>query len=256
MKCMTSLLVITLTIAASLIRSTEPDCRNYDFYVSSAGWYCDTNGTALYNMAFHQCEYVCLQSANCAAFNHNMTEDECTLLHKPCLLAQKDPEMTYSIFSETPAQKCSQWIPYTSGDPIDDRMIATKINVVMVGRIKYKGKFIIGYEYIPHGKCYTYTTDDDQIITSGSSTPCQRLRIADECTAFWESYTPGDRLPARAVSGGRMASGEVTYVVKFDIVYDGEVATISGYYTEGAQYAFSNYYGSRSSSTMTMLLIL
>ena len=256
MKYRISFLVTTLTVASSAIRATAANCHSYGFSESlPGGRYCATGDTALRNTGFNQCMYVCLQSVNCAAFNHNIIEDECTLLHKPCPLAQQDPEMAYFIFSETPVQKCSQWIPYTSGEAIDDRMIASQINRVMVGRIKYKDNFIIGFEYIPHGKCHTYSTVDDQIVSSGLSAPCERLRIADDCTAFWMPYTAGDRLPARAVTGGHMASGEVAYVVKFDIVYNGEVATISGYYTEGAQYAFSVYHGLVSSSTMMMLLI-
>ena len=258
MKYKISFLVTTLTVAASVIRATEANCHSYGFSESPPGGpYCATGDTALRNMGFNQCMYVCLQSVNCAAFNHNATEDECTLLGKPCPLAQQDPDMAYSSFSETPVQKCSQWIPYTSGEAIDDRMIASQINRVMVGRIKYRDNFIIGFEYIPHGKCYTYMNATvDNHISSGSSAQCERLRIADDCTAFWIPYTAGDRLPARAVTGGHMASGDVAYVVKFDIVYGGEALTISGYYTEGAQYAISYYYRLRSSSTMMMLLIL
>ena len=256
MKVGISFLVITLTVTTSVIRATEANCHSYDFFVTPAGRYCDTNGRALRNMGFHQCKYICLQSANCAAFNHNTTDDECTLLRKPCPLAQQDPEMAYSIFSETPFHQCPQWIPYSADDAIDDRMIASQTGSLIVGRIMYNDNYIIGFEYIPHRQCFAYTTVDNHIVSSGSSAPCERLRIADDCTAFWEPYMAGDRLPERAVTGGRMASGDVAYVVKFDIVYDGEVITISGYYTEGAQYAFSIYYGLQSSSTMMMLLIL
>ena len=215
-----------------------------------------TSGRLLHNMGFHQCEYLCLQSVNCAAFNHNATDDECTLLRNPCPLAQRDPEMVYSIFSETPVHQCPRWIPYTSGDDIDDRMIASQTGAQMVSRIMYNGNYLIGYEFIRARRCFTYNTVADQVVASGSSAPCERLRIADDCTAFWIPYTAGDPLPEKAVTGGRMASGDAAYVVKFDVVYNSKAVIVSGYYTEEAGYAVTTYFGLRSSSTMMMLLTL
>ena len=253
-------LVTSVTIASNLIQGIEANCHSYDMYESDeipGGRYCPTEDTTLPNdLTMQQCKYLCIQSANCAAFNHNTADDKCTFLDKPCPLANGVPGMEYFIFTAKPSHQCFQWLPYTSGDALDDRMIAIQIGALMVSRIKYNGNYIIGYQYIPHQLCFTYTTVDDQIVTSSSSSPCERLRIADDCTAFWVPYRAGDSLPARVVTGGRMASGEVGYVVKFDILYNSETVTISGYYTEGASHAISAYYGFRNSITMMMLVML
>ena len=204
----------------------------------------------------HHCKYLCLQSTNCAAFNHDTADNSCTFLRNPCPLVHGAPGMEYFVFPAKPAYQCVQWIPYTSGDPVDDRMIASQIGEQMVSRIRYKGNYNIGYQYIPYKQCFTYTTVDDGIVSSGSSSPCERLRIADDCTAFWIPYTAGDPLPTRVVTGGHMVDGEVAYVIKFDILHEGAPVTISGYYTEGAPQAVSAYLGRRTSNTMTMLVIL
>ena len=254
------LLVISVIVAVTCLLGAEANCQSYDIYNSDLtpdGLYCSIGGIALsYDSTLHQCKYLCLQSANCAAFNHNRTDDKCTFFHNPCPLAHKAPEMEYFVFTKTPTDQCSQWIPYTSNDPLDDRMIASHIGTQMVSRIRYNGNYLIGYQYIPYKQCFTYTTVDDRIVSSGSSAPCERLRIADDCTAFWIPYTAEESLSPRAVTGGRMASGEIAYVVKFDIYEDSSTIWISGYYTEGAPNAVSAYYRIRTSNTMMMLVIL
>ena len=253
-------LVTSVTITSYLIRGIDANCHSYDMYESykiPGGRNCPTEGAVLPNdLTVHQCKYLCIQSANCVAFNHNTAHNKCTFLDKPCPLANGVPGMEYFVFTAKPSHQCFQWLPYTPGDALDDRMIEIQIGALMVSRIKYNGNYIIGYQYIPQQQCFTYTTVDNQIVSSSSSAPCERLRIADDCTAFWVSYMAGDALPAREVTGGRMASGEVGYVVKFDILYNSETVTISGYYTEGASHAISAYYGFRNSNTMMMLVIL
>ena len=255
-------LVTGLTFAIFVMRGTKANCRSYDTfatYGTPAGRYCATEIAALpFKLTLQQCKYLCLQSANCAAFNHNTADDTCIFLPNPCPLAKEVPGMKYFVFTEMPVHQCSQWIPYTRGDAPDGRMIPIETDVQMVSRIQYKGNFIIGYEYRPqpYQNCFAYSTVDDVIVISSPSYPCERLRIADGSTAFWIPYTARDRLPARAVIGGHMASGEVAYVVKFDIFEDSSTLWISGYYTEGAVYAVSAYYRFRISTTMMMLVVL
>ena len=137
-------------------------------------------------------------------------------------------------------------------------MISIEIDVQMVSCIKYKGNVIIGYEHRPqpYQNCFTYSTVDEVIVLGSPSSPLERLRIADDCTAFRVLYIARDPLPARAVSGGRMVSGEVAYVVMLDILEDSSTIWISGYYTEGALYAVSAYYSLQISTTMMMLVVL
>ena len=254
--CTTLLLVRALMIVPYAIFRTEGNCISYDLYLPAGGQYCAAEGAALYDMELHQCIYECLLSLNCAALNYNSTDDKCTFFYNACPLANEALTMEYIVFTKSPAHQCSEWIPYTSRDALDGRMIASQTGALMVSRIKYKGNYIIGYEYIPYGQCFTYTVVDEKTVSSGSSAPCERLRIADDCTALWVLYTARDPLPTRAVTGGHMVSGEVAYVTKFDILYNGETVTISGYYTKGAPNAVSAYIGLRISNTMMMLVIL
>ena len=233
------------------ILRTEGNCNSHDLYLPPGGRYCTTEGSAVYDMELHQCIYECLQSSNCAALNYDSTDDMCTFLYNACPLVNEAPTMEYLVFTKTPAHQCSECIPYTSHDAVDDRMIASQIGMTMVSRIKYKGNYIIGYEHITYGQCLSNSTVDDKDILSSSLAPSECLRIADDCTVFWVPYTAGDPLPATAVTGGIMVSGDVAYVIEFD----SETVTVSGYYTEGATSAVSTYHGMRISNTMMILVI-
>ena len=249
-------LVISGTVVSSIVRGATTSCHSFDSYVIPGGRYCNSEDTALsYQLTTHQCKYICLQSANCAAFNHNKTDSKCTFLNNPCPLARVAPGIEYFVFNKKSTHQCSQWVPYTSRDAVDNRMIASQPGERMVSRMLYNDNYINGYEYIPDGLCFAYTIVYGGTINSVSSS-CERLRIEDDCTAFWIPYRAGDPLPARAVTGGRMASGQDGYVVKFAIVYNSEIVTIPGYYSEGAPYAVAAYFGFRNSSMMMMLVIL
>ena len=256
--CILSLL-ISVPVLTSLVQGATTSCHSFDMYASYAiprGRYCNNEYRDLSNhLTIDLCKYVCLQSANCAAFNHNTTDDKCTLLNNPCPLAHEALGMEYYVFTKKSTHQCSQWVPYTSRDAVDNRMIASQPGKSIVSRLQFNDNFIIGYEYISDGLCYAYTTVYSRIIDSASSS-CERLRIEDDCTAFWIPYRAGDPLPARAVTGGRMASGQDGYIVKFAILYYSETVTISGYYSEGAPYAVAAYFGHRNSNTMMILVIL
>ena len=53
-----------------------------------------------------------------------------------------------------------------------------------------------------------------------------------------------------------MANGDVPYVVKFDIIHNGDVKNIYGYYIKGAAHATSGFAGTRHTKTMMMMVVL
>ena len=146
--------VAALSVVPYVMFSTEAHCHSFDLYVPPVGRYCEAEGSALPHMAFHQCNLICLQCENCTAVN--LTDDKRTFLYNPFPLAHEAPGMEYFVFTKTPIQQCSQWIPYTSREALDERMIASEIGAQMESCIKYKGYYIIGYEFIPYGQCFTF----------------------------------------------------------------------------------------------------
>ena len=100
-------LVTSVTVASSLIEGIEGNCHVYDMYNSyeiHGGRYCPMEGAALsYDLTIHHCKYLCLQSTNCAAFNHDTADNNCTFLRNPFPLAHGAPGMEYFVFTAKPA---------------------------------------------------------------------------------------------------------------------------------------------------------
>ena len=157
------------------------------------------------------------------------------------------------MFRETPVHQCYECVTYNSGDPLDERMITTDHPMCIVSRLVVDGSDVVGYFFTDKGHCYG-TVGDREYNTEGGYL-CERLRVIEGCTIFWVPYIAGDRLPSNAVIGGAMANANVSYVVKFDVIPNGEMS-ISAYYIEGAPYAISGYYGTRHSATMMMMVVL
>ena len=244
--------LMAATIVTYVMQAIDARCHSFDFYLPAKGRYCSTGGSALSDMPRHQCISICLHFKRCVAFNYDMTVDKCTFFHTPCPLAHENSAMEYHIFTEKPAHQYSQWVPYTAGDDLNERIIESDGAERVVGRLKYDGNDIPGYLYEPSGRCQLGLGATR--IDSSSSVPCELLYIADDCTAFWVPYTIGQPIPKKAVVGCQMTSGETLYVVKFDYI---SIRTISGYCTEGALHAVSVYGAEvRSSDVMVMLLIL
>ena len=158
--------------------------------------------------------------------------------------------MEFMVFREMPVNQCYTWVPYNSGDPLDERMVATESSWCIVARLHVNGNDVVCYYVSTIGGCWGALGVTRYNTKQGYR--CERLRVMEGCTIFWVPYTAGKPLPSQAVIGGFLANGNVAYVVKFDAM-----DIISGYYIEGAPHAISAYRGSaRTSLTMMMMVVL
>ena len=109
------------------------------------------------------------------------------------------------------------------------------------------------YFYIPFSKCYA--SKGGSQFNHKQGYPCQRLRIKEGCTIFWVPYIARDPIPPRAVTAGHMTNGDRVYVTKFDN-NKVPVESLAGHYVEGADNTVGVYAGTRSSSTMMIMVVL
>ena len=216
------------------------------------GIFCIGEGIVTHNLLPHQCRYICLHSAPCEAYNYNVTDGKCTRLTSPCPQAFSDPVMEFVVFRETPVNHCYEWVPYTSGDPLDERMIATDTPWLIVARLQVNDNGVVGYMTTRNRNCYGTFGETGY---NSNLHRCERLRVMEGCTIFWVAYIAGDTLPSTVVIGGVLANGDVAYVVKFDIFYRGS-KNISGYYIESDPHAISGYAGKRRSTAVMMMVVL
>ena len=237
-----------LLAVAGVVSVLTNRCEWYSLTLQYGGRYCIGEGTVTRKLLHHQCRYLCLQSLTCRAYNYNVTEGTCTRFAVPCPQAISDPNMEFVVLRVTPVHKCYEWVPYSIGDPLDERMIATDIPAYIVSRLLVGGNDAVCYMSTNNGKCYASLGGTEY---SSDLYLCQRLRVMESCTIFWVPFTAGGSIPSKAVIGGVMANGDVPYVVKF-----GNPKSISGYYTKGAPHAISVSGVTRYSTTMMMMVVL
>ena len=192
-----------------LLVSTQ-QCKLLETTPIVYGKYCPVNSVASLHSYPHHCRAMCLQADNCAAYNYNISDSSCTRLKAPCPLAQSDPVMMYGILITRTPEECWEWILFTRGDPRDERMVPEEEDLVRtVARTTNGGTNYFGYHHDTWDACFIATSTTTERI---NGPPCQRLRIAEGCTASWAPYTAGDPLPAQLVIGGKNANGDIAYV--------------------------------------------
>ena len=246
---------LSLLTVITVVNVRADRCELYDLAMPYGGRYCIGEGIVTPKLLPHECRYVCLQSPTCRAYNYNLTEGTCTKFTLPCPQAFSDQVMEFVVFSETPVNQCYEWVPYSPGGPLDKRMIASHSPWYVVARLQVSGNDVVSYYIMNQGHCYG-TLRGTSYSTKQGGYRCELLRVVESCTIFWIPYTAGNPLPSRAVIGGVMTNGDVPYVVKFDIVHNGNMVILSAYYIEGAAHAITDYAGTRYSETMMMMVVL
>ena len=239
----------------SILNFVDAKCKSYSLSIPYKGRYCTGEGLLIPHVLPQHCRYVCLQSATCNAYNYNNTDRTCTQFISPCSQAFSDLFMEYVVFTGKPSDQCYEWIPYVSGDAIDQRMTLTDAPSSTVARMQKNRHDIVGrfrsYDSaLPD--CYAYWWGQLK-YTDGY--PCQRLGIMEGCTAFWVPYIARDPIPPRAVTGGHMADAKTVYVTKFDS--SNAVYSLPGHYIEGADHTITvSGLIAVTSTVMEMLVIL
>ena len=136
---------VVLLVVATALRVTAIRCGWFSLTLPYRGRFCIGEGTVIRNLLPRQCRHVCLQSATCKAYNYNVTEGTCTRFTSPCPQAYSDPIMEFVVFRETPTNKCYEWVSYSRGDPLDERMIATDSPWCIVARLQVNGNDVVSY---------------------------------------------------------------------------------------------------------------
>ena len=258
MKRMYRLYVRTLAAIANFVGVLTQHCHLYDMSLSY-GKFCPISGIQL-NSPLGLCALGCIQLDWCVAFSHNATDGTCTRTSEPCPLAIPAPGMTkfiYAVLSEKPLNECFGWIKFIPPAPDIDRMVTSDRPDIRVARLTQNDITIVGYQL--DNNCYAgYFAIEVAARPGLVEWACERLRIADDCTAFWVPYSAGDTLPTRAVTGGVMRNeGRVVYVAKFFYIVYGIQVSVIGHYIEQAQEARSTDGANKiTSATMELLVIL
>ena len=159
-------------------------CERYSLSMPYKGRYCTGDGIVIPLDAPRLCRYQCILSATCKAYNYNATVGICTCFSSPCPQALGDPAMEFSVFTQRPYEQCYEWIPYNTGDSVDERMIYVDTSFHIIARRQMTGNDIVSYFHTGSYVCYGY------FGSSFSSDQCQRMRIMEDCTILGSLHRP------------------------------------------------------------------
>ena len=133
-------------------------------------------------------------------------------------------------------------------------IIATDTWFFVVARLQANGNDLVCYLHTIFERCVGNL--GTTLYKSNEGYPCPLLRIVESCSIFWVPYAAGEPIPAQVVIGGSMANGDVTYVVKFNIHFNGKPKSLAGYYVKGATHATSSFVTAQYSTDMMMMVVL
>ena len=100
-------------------------CRWYRLTMPFEEMYCIGEGTVTHKLL-----------PTCKAYNYNFTEGTCPQFSSPCPQAFSDPVMEFMVFRKTLVNWSYEWVSYSPGDPLDERMIATENPRCIMARLQ------------------------------------------------------------------------------------------------------------------------
>ena len=218
-------------LIAGLTSITATNCVQYSLSMTYFGRYCTSDGIVTYPQLPHHCRYLCLQSATCKAYNYNSTENTCTHFSSPCPLAFPDTAMELTVLTEIPINQCYEWVTYAQRDPIDQRRIHMH-PTYQICRMTRAGNDILCYFHLELSQCIGYLGSTQ--FTDRDGSPCQRLRVIEDCAVFWVPYVARDPIPTRAVEAGHIADGNTVHVTKVVVIINNKPRTLTGHHFLGA----------------------
>ena len=248
------IIVTTFGVAAIWSAIAAEHCKLFSLSMPYNGRYCPGDGMVSPKLLPHQCRYICLQSTACKAYNYNTTDRTCTRFTSPCPLAFVHTMTEFAVFSEKLTEQCYQWVPYSSEDVIDARMVSTDFPHRIICRMQRDGDDIVCQYNTRYGMCFAHSSIS--AFNNKQGYPCQRLRIMEGCTVFWVPYTARDPIHPRAVIAGHMVNGDTVHVTKFGDNRP-SLYSMAGSYVEGANHTIGSQSGTfQTSPSMMMLVVL
>ena len=209
--------------------ATIGSCRLHSVSLKQ-GIYCPADGRRALNLLSYQCRYTCIHSSHCTAINYNNTNGICSLIASPCPVALSDPTLEFVLFVPLVADsQCYEWRPIEWNSW--DRAVKLK-DTQYVARILRSGSHYVGRWSQIRKKCFA--RDGDVVFKAlKNELNCQSLWIKDGCTSYLHPYTLGNAVPKRAVTGGFMPDGVITFVA----FYEGDNGLFRlDYYIQGQTY--------------------
>ena len=216
------------------------------------GLRCTTNGNiSVWQNNYSNCVHRCMMTGKCHFIHHDLATDQCEMGLDRCEYLQPAAGVMVNGFGP-PRHVCLHWVSSQGSvelpikiKPRECHAARIRIgDVVLIGAFYTKGqrRFYANREGVKIGPVLE-TDQDIEILTVDAT-----------CPLPWMSYTAGEPLPFGAVTGGRLADGSETYVVKVN--HSDNECVVFGYYNTNSALAYYECYGVHTTTSMEIMVML
>ena len=246
---MLALRIIAISFLVDLHSILIVACELRYTYQPLNGVKCVTNIKEVVDgIARPQCVWRCLRMKACLHINHNSGTEQCELVFSLCELLQPAAGVSVNAFGP-PRLGCIQWS--TNQGPGYERL-EDQNGDMYIARVVSAGFVVIGLFDIAWGEFWGNRVGVKVGPVRESDQDIEFLAKDAACPLPWMSYTAGDPLPFGTVTGGQLADGTVTYVVKVN--HQGYISF--GFYDPNAAVAYYERFGVQTTTSMDILVLL
>ena len=241
-------------IIISLFKHHGTHCSCVHKYTNGPmnGYYCNIGHYA--NISTNnqlQCTDMCIRDPSC----YNVVHESCLLGSKPCAVAVQHSDFLLMVFRWDETIQCPHWFPPPNdGVNLPSRLVENKPPYtvhVAVGRI------IQGTDIYPTHVAHVSSQAVGWAVLGVGNVVSEDinydlLSVSPNCTLAWLPYSPGDRVPLRALPIGMLSDTGPTYSIRFrreDINADAY-----GVYIPGQSVGYSPHFGGTSVTGIDILV--
>ena len=195
-----------------------------------------------------QCVWRCLRMKTCRYINHKSDIGRCELGLGQCESLQQAAGYVVNAFGP-PRHGCILWGSRQNSGWVP---IQEKNGEIYVARIVYGDAVVIG-KWNTGSELFRANMEGIKVgPINGIESDIEFLFKDADCPLAWMPYTAGEPLPFGSVTGGHLADGSVTYVVKITIPDD----VAFGYYDSNSALAYYKSHGLYVATSMDILVLI
>ena len=204
---------------------------------------------SLYHADFPQCIWQCLRKRFCRYINHNSVTGTCELGFVKCEYLKPDVGFMVNIF-ELPRNDCLHWGSRKEPGRVPVQAYQGS-QMLYVARIVSENNLLIG-KYRSVNRYFWANREGARVHVHETNQHIEILTKHEACSVLWMDYIAGKTLPVGAVTGGHLADGSVTCLVK--ITHGGQY--VFGYYNSKSELAYYEMAGVRTATSMQILVLV
>ena len=219
---------------------------------SMHGLQCTTNGNiSVWQNDRSNCVHRCMMTGTCYFIHHNLATDQCEMGLDRCEYLQPAAGVMVNGFGP-PRHVCVNWVSSKGSGKLP---IKIKGREFYAARIRSGGVVLIGTFYTRGQRRFYANREGLQIgPVLETDQDIEILTVDATCPLPWMSYTSGEPLPSGAVTGGSLADGSETYVVKVN--HNNNEFVVFGYYNPNSALAYYEGYGVHTTTSMEIMVML